>query len=301
VLAGAVALELMVAPLERWPRLSARELGAPSALGARLRAEGAGRLSIRVDLDDRDPLACGPWDGEGAGDRLLLAGRARLSGLRFVEEDLRATGGYGFRDPWRLARAFAAGPNAFALSQVTHFVRNTDAAPPFAGPSPRLEPGLDDVWTWTWDGARPRGWVATRALVLDDDAAFARLASPLRPQEVLLSSGAPLEGVCASAPVLTVDRSPELVEQQVDACGPGYAVLGDAWFPGWQVEVDGVRAEPLRAFGFLRAVAVTAGRHRVEWAYRPWSFRAGAAISLVALLLALGALGSKSRLRVRLG
>lgn len=148
-IAALVALELVAVPHDRWPRLSARLLEAPSPLAARLRSEGAQRVSIRVDLDDRYPEATGPWDVEGAGDRLLLAGRQRLSGLRFIEEGLRATGGHGFRDPWRLSRAFAAGPNAFALASVSHFVRNTAAPPPFAGLAPRLEPGLDDVWTWT--------------------------------------------------------------------------------------------------------------------------------------------------------
>lgn len=91
-------------------------LEAPSPLAARLRGEGAQRVSIRADMGDLSPQASGPWDVEGAGDRLLLAGRTRLSGLRFIEEGLRASGGYGFRDPWRLSRAFAGGPNAFALA-----------------------------------------------------------------------------------------------------------------------------------------------------------------------------------------
>lgn len=298
-LAAAVAVELLAVPHERWPRLPREALEQPSPLGARLRAE-AQRVSVRVDLDDSDPLACGPWELEGAGDALLLAGRARLSGLRFVEEGLRATGGYGFRDPWRLSRAFAAGRNAFALANVTHFVRNTDAPAPLPGLTPRLEPGLAEVWTWTWSEARPRSWVATRALILSDDEAFQRLAGPLELPEVWLNEGTPLTGDCLSPPAETEDESPEVVRQHVHACAEGYAVLADAWYPGWQVSVDGALATPLRAFGFLRSVHVPAGDHLIEWRYRPASVRFGGTVSALALLVSLIVLGGNPGNRRRL-
>lgn len=126
-----------------------------------------------------------------------------------------------------------------------------------------------------------------RALVLDDETAFQRLAAPLDPHTVIVSHGAPLQGGCASPPVVTTDLSPEHVEQRLEACGEGYAVLADAWFPGWTVEVDGVRAQPVRAFGFLRAVRVAAGRHVVHWRYTPTSFHLGTLISGLAFAAAL--------------
>jgi uncharacterized membrane protein YfhO len=47
--------------------------------------------------------------------------------------------------------------------------------------------------------------------------------------------------------------------------------------------VDGRPAPILSADGYLRAVALPAGSHRVVFRYRPVSFYAGAALSLLAL------------------
>jgi uncharacterized membrane protein YfhO len=51
--------------------------------------------------------------------------------------------------------------------------------------------------------------------------------------------------------------------------------------------VDDRPAPLLRADGFFRAVAVPAGAHRVEFRYRPISFLAGSAVSILALLATL--------------
>jgi hypothetical protein len=76
---------------------------------------------------------------------------------------------------------------------------------------------------------------------------------------------------------------PERVAADVTSGAPGILVLADLWYPGWSVEVDGHLAPLLRADGYLRAVALPAGAHRAVFRYRPWSFYAGAAISIAAL------------------
>jgi len=69
---------------------------------------------------------------------------------------------------------------------------------------------------------------------------------------------------------------------------PGYLVLLDSYYPGWVSYLDGKEVQILRANYCFRAVEVPAGRHRVEFRYRPRSFYAGLAITL--LSLASGAL-----------
>jgi len=61
-------------------------------------------------------------------------------------------------------------------------------------------------------------------------------------------------------------------------------VLTDLFDPGWQVEVDGEPGEILRANYLFRAVALEAGKHRVEFSYRPVWFYTGAAISAASLI-----------------
>jgi hypothetical protein len=291
LLAIAVAAEMMFVPIERWDRLPATELAHASRLTPLL--SGAGRLSLRVDLDDVDHEACGPWDREGDP---LLEGRDRLTALRFVEEGLHTVGGYGFREPWRLKAAFGAhAAGAFKVAGVNTFVRETWAAPPpgvsLVEPSP-----LEDVWIWKTASAQPRGFFVSRLRSGTDDEAFAALDGDLK--EVVVDRGEPAQWRDCDSPVVTHDVSATRVEQDVTACAPGAVVLADAWYPGWSVEVDGKKAQSLRAWGFVRAVQVEAGPHHVRWSYEPLSFRIGAALSilaLIALLLTAFVPGSRQR------
>jgi hypothetical protein len=280
LVAGVIALELIAAPVERWARLPAPGLTQPSQLAPLLR--DAGRVSIRVDLDDVDHEACGPWDREGDP---LLEGRNRLAALRFVEEGLSATGGYGFRDPWRLKEAFSHGEGAFVAAGVNTFVRETWAPAPPGATSVSTTP-LEDVWLWRADHPARRGAFFTRVAVTDEARALEALGQ-LDPHQIVVEQGEPLEGPPCATSVTTTELDPRTVEQRLVACAPGVVLLADAWFPGWRVEVDGAEAEPLRAWGFLRAVRVPAGEHLVRWRYEPRSFVLGAAISLFALFVLL--------------
>lgn len=291
VVAGLVVVELLFAPHEQWPRLPASELVKPSTIAAALRADRAQRVSIRVDMDDAELEASGPWDDDRAGDVIILNSRERLSGLRFIEEDLRAAGGYGFRDPWRLSAAFRHRAGAFALSGVTHFVRNTNDTPRFPGPEPQLT-NSDDVWVWRWKDAFPRGWLVQRSRVASDDEAFAALDQPVRAleREVVIDHGEALDGVACVSSVTTTEVRPEEVRQVTDACAAGYLVLADAWYPGWEVTVDGAAADPVRAWGFLRAVRVGAGHHEVTWRYRPRSLMLGMLLTVLSAAFVFGVL-----------
>ncbi len=301
-LAVLVTFELWLAPHEVWPRLSAHALETPSPIAATLRGEHVGRASIRVDVDDSDVPWCAPWDEDpDAGDAIVLHSRERLSGMRFVEEGLRASGGYGFRDPWRLGAAFRQGATAFALAGVTHFVRNSFEDPPVpAVPSPTKFP---DVWTWRWDRGFPRGWVVHRVTVADDDAALLALRGPEARfrTEALVPHGPSLEAAPEEGCVDRVDTGdvrPEHVVQRVMSCGRGLLVLADEDYPGWTAEVSGAPVEIERVDFFLRGVRVPAGSSEVHWRYQPLSFRVGGWISLMAWLAALGltlAQGAASR------
>jgi len=75
----------------------------------------------------------------------------------------------------------------------------------------------------------------------------------------------------------------ERVAADVNSDAAGILVLADLHYPGWTASVDGRPAPILAADGYLRAVALSPGAHRVEFRYRPVSFYAGAALSLLAL------------------
>jgi hypothetical protein len=96
------------------------------------------------------------------------------------------------------------------------------------------------------------------------------------------------EGGGARAPggeaVITAE-TPERIRMRVRASEPGYAVLADAYAPGWRATLDARPVPILRADGLFRAVALPAGDHTVEMEYRP------AAVVTGLLLGALGLLG----------
>jgi len=285
LLAVLVALELVAVRVERWERLPARELARPSRVAPLLRGEG--RLSLRVDLDDFDHEACGPWDAEGDP---LLEGRDRLSALRFVEEDLRAVGGYGFREPWRLRSAFSHGAGAFQVAGVTSFLRETWAPAPPGATTVRNTP-IDDLWIWKSPTAFPRGFFVPKVRVAGDAEAFAALDDPESlAKTVVVDQGEPVDSEPCASPVVTREGAPEVIEQRVEACATGAVVLADAWYPGWTVAVDGVEQPPLRAWGFVRAVRVTPGPHTIVWRYQPRSFLVGAALTSLGVFALLGVL-----------
>ncbi|RPJ42128.1 MAG: hypothetical protein EHM19_10885, partial [Candidatus Latescibacterota bacterium] len=111
--------------------------------------------------------------------------------------------------------------------------------------------------------------------------------------ETSLDPGTPLAGIVRFA-----ERRPERLVIDYAAREGGLLVLTDSFYPGWVAEVDGRREEILRANRIFRAVAVPPGVHRVVFAYRPASLRAGALLSLLSVG-AIVAVWLSNRLRAR--
>ena len=101
--------------------------------------------------------------------------------------------------------------------------------------------------------------------------------------------------------VITTDYRPERVVASVDCSRPALVCFFDTWFPGWEVTVDGARAEIERVNYTFKGVFVEAGHHEVVFSYRPKSWRYGLIGSLVGLLLALALARPLSRLTVGRG
>ncbi|MBI4670249.1 MAG: YfhO family protein [Chloroflexi bacterium] len=125
------------------------------------------------------------------------------------------------------------------------------------------------------------------------DAALASVTSGIpNPGQVRLQGElgnyAPVQDAQASAQI-EMDH-PEHVSVRVETNQPGWLVLNDTYYPGWRATVDGQPAEILRANALVRAVAIPAGEHRVEFVYEPLSVKIGALVSLVTLILLAGVL-----------
>jgi hypothetical protein len=151
-----------------------------------------------------------------------------------------------------------------------------------------------DLLVWENLTALPRAYIARNALVSGSvEEALAALGAPAfdrrstvvleeRPDPAFLADGAR----AAVADGVVIDRyEPDAVSLAVSLASRGWLVLADTWHPGWEALVDGAPARVLRANVNFRAIPLRAGRHRVEFVYRPASVRRGRAASVAGVLL----------------
>jgi hypothetical protein len=97
----------------------------------------------------------------------------------------------------------------------------------------------------------------------------------------------PKKSVNKSDPVEYVHDGSNSVILKTNSENSAILVLADIWSPGWSVIVDGQKAQLLKADYLLRAVALTAGTHDVEFRYNDPSLRQGVIISIIGLLIAI--------------
>ncbi|MEW5959768.1 MAG: YfhO family protein [Chloroflexota bacterium] len=157
--------------------------------------------------------------------------------------------------------------------------------------------------------ARPRAYFVPTAYPARDEAeAVVRLTAPDfdSQQEVVIINSEPEAG-WPTGPGQVVDFPPVRVEAEradrvsltVEAPGPGFVVLTDTFYPGWQASVDGQPARIYRANLAFRALAVEAGTHHLVFNYRPRSLMIGLWISaMTGLGLVAGLFSSKKLMRL---
>lgn len=160
--------------------------------------------------------------------------------------------------------------------------------------------------------ALPRAFIVHQSRISADEAStIAQLRDvALNPaQQVILSDSASAVAITSHAPAVP-DDSPvqvlrfgaERIDLRATLKSPGYLVLTEAYYPGWEAEIDGRPAPIVCADAYFRAVALDTGKHTVTFQYRPglvrWGLGVGAAgWVLWALLLAIWAwrAGRKNR------
>jgi hypothetical protein len=85
-----------------------------------------------------------------------------------------------------------------------------------------------------------------------------------------------------------VSESNNRVHLHVRAKENAFLVLSDTYFPGWKAYVDGKEERIYRANYAFRAIPIRAGAHKVEFTYKPLSFKLGAVITLLGILGCVG-------------
>ncbi len=122
-----------------------------------------------------------------------------------------------------------------------------------------------------------------------------RVVEEHRPSLIALDSPPTIESPALIQPALGPEGNASIVEDETDRVRirvsdtrPGYLVLADAWYPGWQATLNGEPAPISPVDGLFRGVALPAGEHDVIFEFDPPIARIGlAASSATAAFLAL--------------
>jgi hypothetical protein len=131
-----------------------------------------------------------------------------------------------------------------------------------------------------------RVWIVFQDRVVAPEDTLEILTNPtFEPSTaVLLETEYPMRAhshlTAGRAQILSLRDAPNRVTIRASLEAPGYLVLADTWYPGWNVTVDGEQAELLRANHAFRAVKLDGGTHVVEMSYRPLATILGCWISL---------------------
>ncbi len=163
-------------------------------------------------------------------------------------------------------------------------------------------PGLREVYAGSdariWENRRalPRAYAtpAVRMVPGEAEALQAVTAGDFSPRRFSVvegrrrPAGVAIRSAAARAaspgPVSIRRDEPQAVDLDADLRRPAVVMMADSWAPGWQATVDGRDVPSLRANYLYRGVRVPAGRHRIEWRYRPAVVAAGAVVSVLSLL-----------------
>ena len=155
--------------------------------------------------------------------------------------------------------------------------------------------------------ARPRAWLATKAILAPSVEVMrsietGRMAdgSPIDLTDTVLLEAelfanrqlkTPLASSAAvSSPnnqVKVTRYEPHRIELQSSSSQPGFLVLSEIYYRGWEAWVDGQRRSVERVNFTLRGVELEPGNHKIEFVFRAPSFRTGAAWSLAGVVVLL--------------
>jgi len=115
------------------------------------------------------------------------------------------------------------------------------------------------------------------------------------PQHRKNDVGEPLSGLPLK--VEFISETNNRLQLHIETKGNSLLVLGDTYYPGWKVFVNGNPKKIYRANYAFRAVPLNAGIHKVEFVYDPVSFKLGAGVTFLGILgcIVFGYAGQRKR------
>lgn len=160
----------------------------------------------------------------------------------------------------------------------------------------------------------PRAFIAHQAHLVPDDMAAINLMQsrqfdPRQSWVQVVEGNSPASIMTRGEPSLQdsaqiVSYAPERVEIWVSLDSPGWLILTDTHYPGWQATIDGQPTDIIPADILFRAVELPQGSHTVVFQFNPASFQSGlliSALTLIALIIGLTVTGKNRRQSLKRG
>ena len=209
--------------------------------------------------------------------------------------DMVEYGGLRRADLWTTAPAIAD------LLRITTFVAQAGTTSPAPAPSAAWKVIGPVVGTPMTRYERDPGLAEAFVVGASQRVSFNEEVTALRTDPTLDPANKVLfDGECRTCPSATapgpagavphVRWGEKSVDMDVVAQRSAVLVVSQAWSPGWKATVDGKSTSVVRVYGLVTGVAVPTGRHRVKLRYEAPGLRAGLLVSLLSMLIIIGAL-----------
>lgn len=306
LLAALVAVDLWSVEREYWLfSAPAKELYASDAAIEMLKREPQPGRVVVFAQSDTGIVASDPYfgtDSQGRGTGLMIHGIRSVTGYHGNE-----VGRYQTLMDMRLSNGAPAviSPTFWRHENTRYLYTNARVNDPalklMTGPV-RNSAG-STVYLYRLPGENPYAWLATAiAKAPDSDAEAAVLDPRFDPARIaVFDTSAKVQANAGQTPpeplaITTTTRGYGPGRADIALSGPAPAgsalVVSENYYPGWRAAVDGKDAPTYRADFNLIGIPLPAGARTVSLRYGDPAVSTGRMITLVALLLALVALGS---------
>lgn len=111
-----------------------------------------------------------------------------------------------------------------------------------------------------------------------------------------IEDGIELKNISADKTITDIDFGINTIKASVYADEESFVNFSQTYYPGWKVYVDGMKQEMYLVNGVIMGTYISPGNHVLEFRYEPASVMAGAAISLLTLLVLVLFGGMKRKL-----
>ena len=236
-----------------------------------------------------------------AAHNLSLADGVEPVHLTSYDQYMARAGGYSDSSFSVTIPNFGDGPLETALKDIEPNLKllgllNVEylaSAFPMDWPGLRLDTEIEGTYIYANEKSLPRAWVVHQTLPTEEEWLEQLNTLPNLMNIATIESGPQLTNSASSGSTATITYySADLIEIETEISEPGWLILSEIWYPGWQARVNGSLQPVEKVNGLLRGIYLDQpGLKQITMEYHPTGIVWGNRIAgLTAGLMGLAAL-----------